>query len=81
MDMGPVRAARWIDDRPHGADSQSIGRVISQLAAHHRRDRVDVLNQSRERDVLVQPDVAVPTPQAPGSSTCAPLILSRSRSA
>ena len=63
MDMSPVRATRWIDDRPHGADSQLIGFVISELAAHHGRDRVDVLNQSRKRDVLVQLDVAVPTPQ------------------
>ena len=63
MDMGPVRAAWLIDDRPHGADSQSIRRVISELAAHHGRDRVDVLNQSRKRDVPVQLDVAVPTPQ------------------
>ena len=63
MDMSPVRATRWIDDRPHGADPQLIGPVISELAAHHGRGRVDVLNQSRKRDVLVQLDVAVPTPQ------------------
>ena len=63
MDMGPLQAARGIDDRPHGTDSQSIGPVIFELAAHHVRGRVDVLNQSCKRGVLVQLDVAVPTPQ------------------
>ena len=61
MNMSPVQATRWIDDRPHRADSQSIGPVIAEFARHHGGSRVDVLNQSRERSVSVLLDLAVPT--------------------
>jgi len=37
--------------------------VISEFPAHHFRGVVDVFDQSRERGVPVQPDVAVPPPE------------------